>query len=315
MLIRYIEETSEVHGRDPWARPLKELLKQAIVVVDKPAGPNSHQVSEWVKKVLGAEKAGHSGTLDPAVTGVLPVLVGSATKLVPALLEAGKEYVGVMHLHGDVGEERLRAAMADFQGDIVQTPPARSAVKREPRHRQVYYFQLLERDGRDVLFRAAVEAGTYIRKMCHDLGEELGVGAHMTELRRTRAGPFTESTTVTLQELSEAWHLWREEGREKPLRRLLRPVEDGVLLLPKVYVKDSAVDSIAHGAQLGVNGVSMVEESVGAGDRVAVLTNKGELVCLGISHMDAGDMVKLWEGEAVKPDRVFMEPGTYPKTW
>jgi H/ACA ribonucleoprotein complex subunit 4 len=315
VLIRDIDETDEGHGRDPWQRPLKELLRLGVVVIDKPAGPTSHQVSEWAKRIAGARKAGHSGTLDPAVTGVLPVLLNESTKVVPALLKAGKEYVGVMHLHGDVPEDKVRGVAQEFEGEITQLPPVRSAVKRAQRQRHVYSFAVLEVSGRDVLFRTSVEAGTYVRKLCHDMGGALGVGAHMSGLRRTRAGPFTEATAVTLQELSEAFNLYRETGDESLVRRAVRPVEDCAMLLPKVYVRDSAVDSLAHGASLGVAGVSMVEESVRPGRLTAVLTKKGELVCLGVSHLGAKDMAELWEGDAVRTQRVVMKPGTYKKTW
>ncbi len=313
MLIRDPEESK--YGKNPWKRPLLELLRNGIVVIDKPAGPTSHQVTSWVKRMLGAKKAGHSGTLDPGVTGVLPVVLNNSTKIIPALLKAGKEYVGVMHLHGDVGRKKLLETAAKFEGEITQLPPAKSAVKREPRQRRVYYFEILEVVGREVLFKTGVEAGTYIRKLCHDMGVELGVGANMKQLRRVRAGPFTEATSVTMQELHEAWMLYKETGREELLRKVVRPVEDGVLMVPKVYAKDSAVASVTHGARLGVVGVAQVEESLRAGKLSAIMSLKGELVAIGPALMDAEDAVKLWEGDVVKTDRVVMEKGVYPRGW
>lgn len=314
MLVRDLEEAGN-YGQDPWSRPLEELLDKGIVVVDKPAGPTSHQVTSWVKKMLGARKAGHSGTLDPNVTGVLPVVLNASTKIVPALLKAGKEYVGIMYLHGDAEEKKIIGAVAKFEGKITQLPPAKSAVKRDFRQRQVYYLKVLDIKGREVLFKTAVEAGTYIRKLCHDIGVELGVGANMKDLRRVRAGPFTEATTVTLQELHEAWMYYKETGDEKLLRRAVRPVEDGVLMVPKVYAKDSAVGSVTHGARLGVSGVSRVEESLRPGKLAAIMSSKGELVAIGKCLVGADDAVKLWEGDVVKTDRVVMEKGVYPRTW
>jgi len=315
MLIRDIEETNWKYGFDPWHRPVEELLEFGIINVDKPKGPTSHQVTSWVKHMLGARKAGHSGTLDPKVTGVLPIAINSATKVVQALLKSGKEYVGVMHLHGDVPLHELKEIVGQFEGEILQVPPVKSSVKRRARKRRVYYFKILEVNGRDVLFRTAVQAGTYIRKLCHDIGVALGIGAHMRELRRTRAGPFTERTCVKLHELKEAWEYYRETGNDELLRKVIRPVEDAVALLPKVYIKDSAVNSICYGANLGVGGVSKVEENVKQGELVAVMSLKGELVALGIALMDADEMAKLWEGEAVDIERVIMKKDVYPKTW
>lgn len=314
VLIRDMEGVGK-YGKDPWNRPLEELLQKGIVVIDKPAGPTSHQVTSWVKRMLEARKAGHSGTLDPGVTGVLPIVLNDSTKIVPALLKAGKEYVGVMYLHGDVEEKKLKDVVKKFEGEITQLPPARSAVKRDFRQRTVYYLNVLGINGREVLFKTAVQAGTYIRKLCHDIGEELGVGANMKLLRRVRAGPFTESTAATMHELHEAWGYYKETGDEKLIRKIVRPIEDGVLMLPKVYAKDSAIGSITHGAKLGVNGVSQVEESFRVGKLSAIMNSSGELVAIGNGLMNAGDTVKLWEGNAVKTDRVVMEKDRYPRTW
>ncbi len=315
MLIRDLVETSKKYGFNPWKRPIEELLKYAFVVVDKPAGPTSHQVTAWVKQIFNAKKAGHSGTLDPKVTGVLPVALNKATKVLMFLLKSNKEYVGVMHLHGDASIEEIREVARKFVGLITQVPPVRSAVKRRPRKRRVFYFRILEVNGRDVLFKTAVEAGTYIRKLCHDIGQALGVGAHMTELRRIRSGAFTERTAKKLQEIKEAVELWKKTGEDFYVRQVLRPVEDAIALLPKVYVKDSAVNSLCYGANLGVNGIAMVEESVTMNAPVAVLTLKGELVALGIAKLDADQMVSYWEGEAVDIERVIMEKDVYPRTW
>jgi H/ACA ribonucleoprotein complex subunit 4 len=150
--------------------------------VDKPSGPTSHQISAYVKDILAIDKAGHSGTLDPKVTGVLPVTTGRATKGVQLLIKAGKEYVALMHIHKDIDEAEVRKACEEFIGKIQQLPPIRSSVKRQLRTRSIYYFEIIEIEGRDVLFRVGCEAGTYIRKLIHDLGQRLGCGAHMVTL-------------------------------------------------------------------------------------------------------------------------------------
>ncbi|MBR9680014.1 MAG: RNA-guided pseudouridylation complex pseudouridine synthase subunit Cbf5 [Candidatus Altiarchaeota archaeon] len=314
MLLRDIEEINDKYGVDPWNRPIRELLEYGLVVIDKPAGPTSHQVTSWVRNMLNARKAGHSGTLDPRVTGVLPITFNSATKIVQALLVSPKAYVTVMHLHDDTEEHKIRNTMAEFEGEIMQLPPVKSAVKRQNRMRTVYSIDVLEINGRDVLFSTIVQAGTYIRKLCHDIGTALGTGAHMTELRRTRAGPFTESSLTRMDDLREAWELFKK-GDETELRRLVRPVEDGVASIPKIYVKNAAVSSLAHGASLGVNGVSMVEESAQAGKLVAMLTVRGELVGLATAKMEAEDMVKAIDGEAAKTEKIVIKRDAYPKTW
>ena len=315
MLVRDMEETSEKHGKPPGERSLKELLELGIVVIDKPSGPTSHQVTAWVKQILGARKAGHSGTLDPKVTGVLPVTINSSTKIVPALLKAGKTYVGIMHLHGDVKESDVLKVAEEFKGEILQTPPVKSAVKRRARKRNVYSLKILEVEGREVLFRSSVEAGTYIRKLCHDMGVGLGAGANMKELRRIKAGPFGEEHLTTLHKLNEAWNHHKETGDEGLLRKLVRPVEEGVAALPKVSVKDSAVNSITYGANLGVAGIAQVDEGIEPGKLAALMTLKKELIAIGVARLSSEDMVKLWEGEAVNTSRVVMKQDVYPKTW
>jgi H/ACA ribonucleoprotein complex subunit 4 len=181
---------SQKFGKRPSERTTKELLENGIVNIDKPSGPSSHQVSAYVKYILRVKKSGHAGTLDPRVTGVLPVAIGRGTRVVQALLPSGKTYVCVMHVHKDIPEESIREAFIHYIGKIKQLPPVKSAVKRQVRERNIYALELLDMQHQDVLFTADVQAGTYIRKLCHDMGEYLGCGAHMVELRRTRAGPF-----------------------------------------------------------------------------------------------------------------------------
>ena len=301
------------YGRNPDERSTEQLLDYGIVNIDKPSGPSSHQVSAYVKKILHIDKSGHSGTLDPKVTGVLPVALGKGTRIVQSLLTAGKEYVCLMQIHADADEKKLRSIINSFIGVIDQLPPVRSAVKREQRKRTIYYIEIIEIAGREVLFRIGCQAGTYIRKLCSDMGKKLGFGAHMAELRRTRAGPFDESTLCTLQELTDAYHYYKEKNDDKQLRRLVMPVEAGAHHLAKVWVLDSTVDTLCHGAYLNVPGISKIEESISPGDRVAVMTLKGELIGVGIAHMHSEDVMKKDKGLFLKSEQVFMEPGTYKK--
>ncbi len=300
-------------GCRPEARPIQQHLNYGVVNVDKPKGPTSHQVSAYVQKIFGIDKAGHSGTLDPKVTGVLPVALSKVTKVVQALLPAGKEYVCIMHLHDDIKEEQIRAACNEFVGRIKQMPPLKSAVKRQERYRKVYYFNILEIKKREVLFRVGCQAGTYIRKLVHDIGVKLGCGAHMAELRRTKAGPFNESTLCTMQDLTDAVWLFKEKNDESLLRKYVQPVENAVAHLPKVWVLDSTVASIAHGANLKIPGISRVHSDIQADELVAIMTEKDELVAFGEAKMISKDMVKKERGIAVVLERVFMERDVYPK--
>ncbi|MBI2549224.1 RNA-guided pseudouridylation complex pseudouridine synthase subunit Cbf5 [Candidatus Woesearchaeota archaeon] len=305
-------KTDKKFGCRPEERSTQELLQYGIVRVNKPRGPTSHQVSAYVQQILGITKSGHSGTLDPNVTGLLPVALGRATRITEALLGAGKEYIALMRLHGDVPDAYLTAALEKFTGKIKQLPPVKSAVKRQWRYRQVYYLTLLERDDKDVLFKIGCEAGTYIRKICHDIGKQLGCGAHMQELVRTRVGPFDQQNMVTLQDLTDAYYYYKELGNEKYIRSIVEPPENAVQHLPKIWVLDSTVESLCHGAILHIPGISAFEEPIEKDQLVALVTLKDELVCLGKAH-GSSTLMKGEKGVAVKTTKVFMLPGTYPK--
>lgn len=303
--------TSDKYGLEPEKRPVEELINYGIINVDKPRGPTSHQVSSYVQKILGINKSGHSGTLDPHVTGVLPVALGRGAKVVQLLLTAGKEYVGVMHLHKDVAEGKLKNVVAEFVGKIKQLPPVRSAVKREVRERNVYYFNILEIEGKDVLFQVGCQAGTYIRKLVSDIGKKIG-GAHMSELRRIKAGPLDESTLATLHDVMDAYYYYRQEKNEKSIRKIIQPIENGVKHLPKIFVADSAVDTLCHGANLHVPGIAKLESGIKKEDVVVIMTLKGELICYGKAKMTSQKMLGA-KGLAVLTEKVFMLPGTYPR--
>jgi len=315
ILVRVEAESDPSYGVDPYRRPIEKLLKLCILNIDKPRGPTSHEVAFTVKELLGAERAGHGGTLDPAVSGVLPILINDSTKCAGAVMRGGKEYICVVRLHGDVSDRELEEALRFFTGEIYQVPPVRSSVARTIRTRTIYRIELLEREGRDVLFKVACSGGTYIRKLCHDIGLYLKCGAHMQELRRIRAGPFSEEDSCTLLDFYDALKEYREAGNEEPLRRILKPVEEAVRHLPKIYLLDTAVDAICHGANLAVGGVAKLEDKVRRDELVAMMTLKGELVALGRSRMDAHEILEADRGIAVDTERVIMERGTYPPIW
>ncbi|MBT3406798.1 RNA-guided pseudouridylation complex pseudouridine synthase subunit Cbf5 [Candidatus Woesearchaeota archaeon] len=306
-------KTDSKFGGDPYKRSTEDLIKYGVVNVDKPKGPTSHLVSAYTKQILGLTKCGHSGTLDPGVTGVLAVALDRATRVVQSLLTAGKEYVCVMHLHSAVDEAKIREVCDSFVGRMKQLPPVKSAVKRQWRYRKIYYFDILEITEQDVLFVVGCQAGTYIRKLCHDIGEKLGVGGHMSELRRTKAGPFDESTCHSLQELQDAFAFWKTEGNDAYIRKIIQPMESAVEHLGKVYVLDSTVGTLCHGADLKTPGIAKVDSDIQAEEPIAIMTLKGELVALGTAMMISKEMIDEDKGLAVRVDKVFMDAGTYPK--
>lgn len=306
-------DSSDKYGCYLGKRLTEQLINYGIVNIDKPKGPTSHQVSAYVQKILNIKKGGHSGTLDPKVTGVLPVALGAATRIVQVLLLAGKEYVAVMHLHKLVPEEEIRKGCAGFVGKIKQLPPVKCAVKRQWRFRKIYYIDILEVDGQDVLMRIGCQAGTYIRKLLHDIGQKMNCGAHMAELRRTKVALFNESTLTTLQELTDAYHYYKEENNDKLLRKLIQPIEFAVEHLPKVWVLDSSVESICHGIDLKVPGIAKINSDIQLGDVVAIMSLKDELIAVGDAKMISNDMLKSEKGIAITTNKVFMDPGTYPK--
>lgn len=312
ILVKAEADTDLRYGCIPEKRTLLQLLDYGVVNIDKPKGPTTHQVADYVKKILQIDKAGHSGSLDPAVTGVVIVALGKSTKVVHYLLHAGKQYVCIMHVHQPVDETKMREVITSFIGKIIQMPPVKSAVKREWRERSVYDIEILEISGQDVLFRVDCEAGTYIRKLVHDIGRKLGCGAHMAELRRTKVGAFDESNKTTLQELQDAFVFWKD-GDESHLKKIIMPMEKSVEHLSKVWIFDSTVDSVCHGATLNVPGISKIESPAAVGDPVAVMTLKNELVAVGSLQMLPQDVISKERGVAVRVERVFMDPGTYPK--
>jgi H/ACA ribonucleoprotein complex subunit 4 len=272
-------------------------------------------VVAWIKEILAVEKAGHGGTLDPAVTGVLPVALGDAARALQVLLVAGKEYVALMKLHKQVDEKHIREVCSSFVGEISQMPPLRSAVKRVRRTREVYYLEVLEIQGTEVLFRVGCEAGTYIRTLCVDIGRKLGSGAQLAELRRTQVGNITEATASSLQEVKDAYIFWKEDGIEEELRKTILPMERLLDVVPKIVVRDSAVDALCHGASLAIPGVVEIDEDIKVGEMAAVLSLKGEGVALVRMMIPSTQVVERDTGICAHPERVLMNKGTYPSIW
>jgi len=213
-------------------------------------------------------------------------------------------------------ENRIKEILEEFQGTIYQRPPLRSSVKRRLRTRKIYYINLLEIQEKDILFQVGCEAGTYIRKLSYDIGEALGCGAHMQELRRTRAGPLTENDNlVTLHDVSYLYASWQQKQDEKLLRQFIKPMEKALQLLPKIIIRDSAVDAICHGANLAAPGVLSLETNISSNDSVVLFTQKGEAVALAKALKSTEETHKISSGLIAKTQRVLMPRGIYPKLW
>ena len=305
----FIKKAAEgEYGKTPAERTADELINYGIVNIDKPKGPTSHQTSDYVKKILHIDKAGHSGTLDPAVTGVQPVALGKATRITQFLLTAPKEYVCLMHIHQEIEEKIIRETVSQFLGKIRQLPPIKSAVKREERTREIYEFEILEIKEKDVLFRVKCQAGTYVRKLCFDIGKKLGVGAHMAELRRTQAGPFTEQDNlVTLNDLQDACHFHKEEHNSKFLLHCIQPIENALKHISKCWILDTTLQSVSHGRDVAIPGISKLE-NFRKGEIIAVMTLKEELVAIGEALMSGVEINTQQKGIAINIKKVFMEP-------
>lgn len=288
-------------------------LKGGIVIIDKPRGPSSHQVAAWVRDLLGISSVGHTGTLDPQVSGVLVVLLGKAVRLTEVLHLDDKDYVCLLRLHHDVTDEELQNAVIYFTGKIYQRPPKRSAVKRNLRIREISDLRILDRDGRDVLFFVACDSGTYIRSLCHHIGLYLGTGAHMQELRRIRSGLFPESEAHSLYELQEAV-IRAREGDADQIEKMILSIETVTSHLPGIVIKDSAVDALCHGAALAGTGVVSCDDTQ-MGDTVAMNTTDGRIICIGKTTISSSRYKPGDHGIVARPGIVFMNPGTYPRMW
>jgi H/ACA ribonucleoprotein complex subunit 4 len=290
------------------------IAEGAFLLIDKPRGPTSHQVTAWVRDVLGVERAGHAGTLDPNVSGVLWIGVGPALKLLPLVLQFPKRYVGVATLHGEASDSAVRAALEEFKGPIFQTPPVRSAVKRERRVRTIHRLDLLERSGSKLLLDVVGDSGTYVRTLAVDLGDALGVGGHLEELRRTGTGPFVEGQSVPLATLADAATRARA-GSPGSLLELLHPMAEVWQEFPQVILRDSAAAAVAHGADLAGGGIDRVLGPFSAGQSVALVSRTGRLVALGRALVDSADLSRRRHGWVIDAGRVVADASEYPASW
>lgn len=319
LVIRTGHYTPIPHGSSPLKRDLKTYISSGVINLDKPANPSSHEVVAWIKRILRCEKTGHSGTLDPKVTGCLVVCIDRATRLVKSQQGAGKEYVCVIRFHDALSSEKKFAqSLETLTGALFQRPPLISAVKRQLRIRTIHESKLLEFDNDRHLgvFRVSCEAGTYIRTLCVHLGLILGVGAHMQELRRIRSGCLSEMDgLVTMHDVLDAQWEYDNTRDESYLRRVIRPLESLLVSYKRIVVKDSAVNAICYGAKLMIPGLLRYESGIELNEEVVLMTTKGEAIALGIAQMSMVELSTCDHGVVAKIKRCIMERDTYPRRW
>ncbi|KAI6086961.1 centromere/microtubule binding protein CBF5 [Hypoxylon rubiginosum] len=320
LLVRTGHFTPIPNGSSPLTRDLKSYISSGVINLDKPSNPSSHEVVAWVKRILRVEKTGHSGTLDPKVTGCLIVCIDRATRLVKSQQGAGKEYVAVIRLHDKLpgGAAQFARALETLTGALFQRPPLISAVKRQLRIRTIHESRVIEFDNDRHLgiFWVSCEAGTYIRTLCVHMGLLLGVGAHMQELRRVRSGAMDETKDlVTLHDVLDAQWQMDNTRDESYLRKVIAPLETLLTSYKRIVVKDSTVNAICYGAKLMIPGLLRYEDGIEVHEEVVLMTTKGEAIALGIAMMSTVEMSSCDHGVVAKVKRCIMERDLYPRRW
>ncbi|AFN83036.1 putative rRNA pseudouridine synthase [Encephalitozoon romaleae SJ-2008] len=317
MVVRTNHYTPLGCGSMPLNRKIGEYIKYGIVNLDKSSNPSSHEVVTWVKEILKCEKTGHSGTLDPQVSGVLTICIDRATRLTKSQQSLGKEYVCVIEFLEEPNEAEFHKISKRLIGSLLQRPPLMCAVKRELRVRNIYNIDILEfsKEKRVGLFKVSCEAGTYVRTLCTHMGILMGCGAKMKELRRTRSGRTSEKDIFTLHDLLDAVHIFNSEKDETVIRRVIRPLESLLVGYPRIMIKDSCVNAICYGAKLSVTGVLRFDRNIDVGKEIVIITTKGEAVALGIALVSSPEMSIIDHGLVCRTKRVIMEKDLYPRSW
>ena len=290
---------------------MKEL--NGLINVLKPAGITSHDVVNKIRRLLKITKVGHTGTLDPGVTGVLPICIGKGTKVAQFMTEKVKEYRGELTLgistntqdgsgsvieekeSSHITEEQIRAAFANFVGELEQIPPMVSAVKykgkrlyelarqgqeveREPRKITIFKLEILEtknigKPHPSILFDVLCSKGTYIRTLCDDIGAALKVGGHMSSLIRTKSGPFDIENAVSLE-------IIEDYVRNNKLEEILHPLEVGLQGMSRIEIKPNLVEKVQHGNRIFLPGVISSTEGLTEGQHICIY-GENKLLALG----------------------------------
>ncbi len=307
--------TNPAIGGIPDDRDVEERLASGFILLDKPAGPTSHQLASWARDLFGLERLGHGGTLDPFATGVLPLMAGKTMKLTKKILTHKKTYICVFRFATVPDEAQLKKVMKQLTGRVYNVPPEVSAVKVQVRTRKIFTFENIEMKGNDMIARVYCEAGTYIRTMARDLGLLLDMKVQLKELRRENTGVFKLEDCITMQDLADAVWLWKECNQPEALLRVIHPIEKLLLDLPMATVKDSAAAALAHGAPLLRPGLVNISAGVKAGKEVVIQTLKGEAVGIVSLTLGTDEIAAINEGEVARPSMVLLDEGLYPRRW
>ena len=308
-------KTSPEHGTIPSERTIEQLLESCFILLDKSPGPSSHQVSAWARDMMGLEKLGHGGTLDPFASGLLPLLSGKAMRLTGKILTHDKSYLALFKFGKKLERNEIEDKMAMLTGKVYNVPPEISAVRVQVRTRKISKFDILDFDGTSLLTNIECEAGTYVRTMARDLGLLLDTPVELKELRRPTSGEFSLSQSITMQQLADAYWLWQEKGEEDAMLRILHPIEDMLSDLPRVVVKDGAAAALSHGAPLLRPGVVSIDDNLNVGTEVLLVTIKGEAVAIAKMSQNSKVIPDMNQGEVAKPNCVLMKEDTYPRSW
>jgi H/ACA ribonucleoprotein complex subunit 4 len=298
-------------------RSLDELLGSGILLVKKPRGPTSHQLTAWIRNVLGITKIGHGGTLDPMATGLLTILCGRATRLTDIILKGDKRYISVIRFGRNIELEELEALLASLVGEIYNVPPKESAVKVQVRTRTISSLRLLDFDfdSRIAAIEISCVAGTYIRTLTRDIGLLLNTSCEMLELHRDKTSIFDESMACNMHQLVDAIFLWKEHNDERSLRKLLTPVESILTKIPSITIKDGAVAAMTHGAPLARPGVVNASSKITSGSLVVINSMKGEAVAVAEISVDIDEVSNMKKGQVAVAKSVLMPTGIYPQNW
>lgn len=275
-------------------------IDDRVIIINKPPGLTSHEVSTLVRKITGASRAGHAGTLDPDVSGVLPVALGRATKLLQYIAGKEKTYVGIVKFRKVMQRAEIESLFKRFTGELTQTPPKISAVRKVPRKRTVYSLRLIEHDGHLALFETRVDAGTYIRTLCDDMGKVCG-GARMVELRRTAVGKINEKDAHKMTDLVDAMWLASKRDDRTQIEAMLK-LPETLIGLPRAHIKESALKSVISGAQVMMPAIEKIGDAK-KGSRVAIYCGE-RFVGVGMMVIDASALQNKGRGMAIKLERV-----------
>ena len=292
---------NSTHGINPEEMTIEQRLSSGFILLDKPPGPTSHQIASWVRDLLGLDRLGHGGTLDPFATGVLPLMAGKSMKLTKGILKTDKSYIAVLKFSQAPSTQELETVMTNLTGRIYNVPPEISAVKVQVRTRRIFKFELIEHNDREAVARIACEAGTYIRTIARDMGLMLGYGVELKELRRENSGRFSLADCVTLQQIADAVWLWKECDNPNALSKIIHPTEKLLLDKPYIIVKDSAASALCHGAPLLRPGLVEIDETLSSGLEVAAFTTKNEIVGIVKMSKDYSEISASESGEIGKP--------------